>query len=586
MRGLHLLFLGFTGACTATDTAPPGEATRALPRRVSETKQTFPPGTVIELLGAESVREGPARLAQIDGLLRETLRQDLRYDIAAGVEKRDSDLQLSIAIDPQAKVLTASLRRAGTAPLPLTSTGYSDRQFNAGIDELCLGILQALGSGLDNPIEDCARIYSSDPSCIEQTEAGLVALDRGNVLAAVESFQRARSKDSGSTVTILGLGTAQLRAGRAEDAVATARAALEHMSQRMSATTQHRLARLVLLGEVSSDPRRAVANDEALLQLGEASLRERPYDPHGLYSQALALNYLGRFKESEPLLVRVHERWPGVPLVAYHLSFAQLAIDEPEAALQTIEGAERKLPIENVVLPKCLALYHAGHQKELEKYLIRLARKRRGVDDRRPHEIMRMQAAHAILMGKGEAAAEHLLTDMDWLRQRPSILQSLALDFAESGEVLAHLGQYEELAISLQAMDDVRVHAPSFRQAQAYLSALVSIQETGELPANAISTLEGDERFVWSTLLKAALHRRQGELVEEATDLATAIRITDSALTQASLARSFDAMGRADDAKRLRSNLGQRLMVIDLRRPLNHPLLSPARALAFLSINP
>ncbi|MHC5064592.1 MAG: hypothetical protein ACYTG5_11540 [Planctomycetota bacterium] len=586
MRGHHLLLLGIASACTATSPDDRPEAANARLERVSETKETLPAGTVIELLPSEAVRAGRVSLRQVDGLLRESLRQDLRYDIAAGVENCDSNYQLSIAIDPQAKVLTASLHRDGEAPLPLSSAVYLEAELPAAVDRLSLGILQALGSGMREPWEPCSLIYSNDSSCVEQTEAGFEALNRGDVLAAQESFQRARSKDSGCTISLLGLGTAQLRSGRSDDAVETARGALEHMGQRMSATTRHRLARLVLLGEVVSDPRRATENDSALLRLGEASLRERPNDPHGLYSKALALNYLRRFSESSAVLAGLRKRWPGIPLVAYHLSFAELATDKPEAALQAIESAERKLPSESVVLPKCLALYHAGHHEELEKYLARLARQRRGIDDRRPHELMRMQAAHAILMGDRESAAEFMLTDIDWLRQRPSILQSLALDFAESGEVLVHLGYHEELAVRLQALDEVRVHAPYFRQAQAYLAALVSIQALGELPSTAISTLEGEEQFVWSTLLKAALHRRQGELVEEATDLATAIRITDSALVRASLARTMDAMGRDEDANRLRSDLGQRLMVIDLRRPLNHPLLSPARALAYISINP
>ncbi len=585
MRSLILPALCIFTGCASSSPEPRDTGAGALPKIRVAVKQALPRGTLLALQPCEVVRPGKVGRELIDGLMREALRQNTHFDIGAGVEGCDSQFRLVIAIDPQAQVLTASLVVEGRAPLPLCAANYAERGIPAAIDELSSGSLQALGAGKDRSLQPCRTIYSPNPICVRLTEQGIVKLNRGNTEAALRLLRQARAQDPGCTITQVALGSTLLITGQKEAAAKLARGALEHMQGRMAPTTMHRMARLALLVQVAMNANMAAQNDARLLELAEASLRERPHDPHGLYSKALALNYLRRFEESVPMFRDLHQRWPKIAQVAYHLSFAEIATGHAEAALNSIESAARFLPDDSIVLPKSLALYHAGRFVELERYLQRLAQRSVKNGDRKRHEILRIQASLAILTGKREAAAQILLTDMEWLRRRPSLLQSLALDFAENGEVLIQLGFHQDLAPRLQAFDELRIHAPHLRQAQAYIAALISIEEFGTLPQSAIESLEGQNQHVWSSLLKASLHRRNGELAEEARYLATAVRITDSALTRASFARALEALGKKEDAQALRDDLRKRLLAMDLRKPLSHPLLNPARALAFLAVN-
>ncbi|MBK8098493.1 MAG: hypothetical protein IPK26_15395 [Planctomycetes bacterium] len=54
-------------------------------------------------------------------------------------------------------------------------------------------------------------------------------------------------------------------------------------------------------------------------------------------------------------------------------------------------------------------------------------------------------------------------------------------------------------------------------------------------------------------------------------------------LLKAALARNLQAQGRADEAQRLRDALRREMRSIHLRRRLQHPLLAPEQALAWLS---
>ena len=82
-------------------------------------------------------------------------------------------------------------------------------------------------------------------------------------------------------------------------------------------------------------------------------------------------------------------------------------------------------------------------------------------------------------------------------------------------------------------------------------------------------------------MLKAAVHKTRGELLQETAELKTAIRIADSALVRTSLARALRTSGQPELADQLIADMRAQMRSLDLRRPLRHPLLSPGRALAW-----
>src|SRR6185436_11581830 len=92
-----------------------------------------------------------------------------------------------------------------------------------------------------------------------------------------------------------------------------------------------------------------------------------------LLTRAVALNFLSRYAESAPLLRHLAERWPQSAEVAYHLTFAELALHRPEAASAQIQRASARLPRQVVVVPTALAMFHCGKNDELRAFLASLA---------------------------------------------------------------------------------------------------------------------------------------------------------------------------------------------------------------------
>ncbi len=564
--------------------ANPGETpTTAAPVPVAvEAIRTLPAGTRLRLRPCQIVTAGRFETRVFDGLLRETLRQSPHFDIAAGFEDCPSEHELSIAVDPTAARATVSLHRGKAPPLPVTSAELDGTALTTVVDRLALQIRGRLGETVTVMPRPCALIYSADPSCVRGTERALAEIHRASF--ALPRLEDARRRDAGCTLTQTAMLGLQLRTGGDPATIArTAAKTLDLLAARVSTTTQHRLMRLVWLARArDGDPRQA---DRKLLELGEVAHRERPHDPHPIYSQALALNYLGDFERSRPLLTDLRERWPRHAWVAYHLCFAELGTENPSAALETINQAD--LPAGPTIIPRALAMFHSGQHQQLADLLAKLAESaevRASVDGE--HHLLRMRAALAILTNQRETARDHLLADLDWLRQRPSGLATRAFELVETGEVLILLGYGNELSPRLDALMEYAAIAPTLANGLTYLAGLALIHESRTAPTAALRELRSDNRTAWTNQLEAALHRVRGELIDETSKLSTAIRATDSALVRANLARALRTVGRGDDADNLLADLRQRLLRIDLRRPLHHPLLSPAEALAFLATRP
>lgn len=578
--------LAVLAACAGPE-AEPAPRPSAVAHPTVTVARRLPAGTIVALDRCRVVAGSSESATVADGLLREALRLGTHLDIACGIESTGTRWTLVPALDADAGRLSIALVDGTENRPPVTIAGATTgaRPLSDVVDEVAWATRLSLGDPVGGPPPAVAAVYSTSHECVVATERALDDVARGVRGGVAGLVERARRADAGCPITWLAHVTAEFDAGDATGAARRAEQALTILRNRLAPHTRDRLARIMLLARAQSgNAEQAQAADTQLLALGNAVLAERPHDPHGRYSKALALNYLGRFAEAREHLAILRTRWPRVPWVAYHHAFALLATGDPAGALEAIESVQRSLPRQVAVLPTCLAMYHAGQHDELDGYLTRLQQR---ADDEpatpTAHELRRIRAAHAILRGDRATAARLLLDDIDWLGQRPSLLANRAGDLADAGEVLIELGYTDPLAERLPAIQAVPDMSPSVGHALVYLGGLVFAKRGDERAEIAVRSLESQRQTAWSTVLKAAVHNRRGELLDESRELATAVRITDSALVRASFARALDTLGKHDDARRLLGALDEQLATLRLRGPLLHPLLSPGRALAWLS---
>ena len=194
-----------------------------------------------------------------------------------------------------------------------------------------------------------------------------------------------------------------------------------------------------------------------------------------------------------------------------------------------------------------------------------------------------MQSAHALLTDRPREAVGHLLTDLEWIRQRPSKLQNLALDVAEAGEVLVRIGHHDDLRLPLDAFDRLDAKPQLFDDVLVFLSGLIQVTVRRERATAAEASLERSGQQLWSSTLKATAYRQRGELQDELRQCVLAYQTTESPLARASLARVLRAAGSEANAAEVIAELRRTLLTFRLRPPYWHPLLSPANALAYLA---
>ncbi len=587
MRTTGLLLLLFLGACAAGPDAPV-QPSGAAPgnRKVVE----LPPGTILRLTPAEVTAHAKAADASADGdelgkvyldaLWREALRQSNHFDVAAGVEDCAAEHAVALHYDGIARHLATSLLRGGRILAPLASETVTKDQLPQAIDRLALATRAALGEDLQRtqPAVSCVAVLARDPQAVRFHERALREGSRGETGLALQMLRRARGIDPGSPLLAATFAAIALDQGRTEEAERTARQALE-VDSRLTPTVKHRLARTIL---------RAAGKDQELLALADVTLVERPHDPQVLYSRALALNFLSRFPESVVLLRRLAVRWPYNAAATWHLAHAELAAGDAEAALRAIEQAEKRLRPEHTLRPKAMALFQLGRLDELGRLLEDAAAKlpdagAADAGDAREHVLLRMRTSLALLRGDRPRAAELLLEDLEWLRRRPSQLEAHAQDLAEAAEVLVRLGRAADLRARLHAFDAISPLPPIVASALTYAGGLVQLALDPEPPSTAEASLRAAGLVGWSGALRATVLHREGALQAEADAWTEVVQATDSALARAALARVLRSAGQEQQAQNLLTDLRQRLHAIQLRAPGAHPLLSPARALAWLA---
>jgi hypothetical protein len=147
---------------------------------------------------------------------------------------------------------------------------------------------------------------------------------------------------------------------------------------------------------------------------------------------------------------------------------------------------------------------------------------------------------------------------------------------------LVLLGGVADLRPHLAALGRIGAGG-ALADAIAFGNGMCDVVEHGERAKALEATLaRNGGHDAWSNLLAAMAHREKGELGEEFTALSAASRLSDSPLTKAALVRSLRAMGKVTEADALRTALRRELADVQLRRRLQHPLLGPELALAYM----
>jgi len=510
---------------------------------------------------------------------QQALGQTTRFSLAPG--PADALPTVELTIDRQALALTATLVDAGRRSV--LAAGRFDEasatpDLTSAIDRVAWAARLALGERVDAPPSPVAEITSRDPAVVVAVHEARALLEIGSVQAGYRALRRARQRDGGAPFVLQPLASCELLFGNADEAERICREAIGY-ARRSSPQNGHLLGRTLLLAQAGRHPQDVAVYDRRLLDLGTVATRERPHDDEAQYTLALAHNYRAEFERSEPLLRALAQRLPEHAFVHYHLGWALLANGDPAGAAAHLAEAALRIPASWVLLPRAIAMFECGQHAELDE-LLRATLAEHPDDPLLPHQVLRMQAAHAVLLGKPARARELLLADLEWLTRNALVLEQRSGEFAESGELLVRLGGDDRLAALLLAAQQLR-SGTAVADACAYLSGMWQTSTRGRPSDGLVERLQRGGDSAWAARLEAFGHERAGEVGEMQTQLARASRLSSSPMTKALLAKSLCAVGNREEGEALHRALRRELRTIHLRRPCQHPLYGPELAYAF-----
>jgi hypothetical protein len=572
-----IALLALLGACQS--------APKSLPKPTPQVPVVvqWPAGTTFVATVARGLPDVPQWRA-LPIWWRDALGQTVRF-APAHVRLLDTQplprIELAVALGLQQ--LTATLHQ-GSERKVLASTSFAPGSptpnLLLAIDHLAWCTRLSLGEAATEP-KPVQAITSRNAKVVAAVHDAVELMNAGGFASSHRALLVARQRDGGSPFVLDRLAYLELLRGDADTAERISREALTY-DNRASATVQHRLARTLLMARSARKPSDAAGFDRQLATLAAVARRERPHDEEPVWSAALAHNFLGEFQAARPLLEKLRLRQPDNPFIPYHLGWACLGVDDAKSAAVHLADAAVRLPAPWVLLPRAIALYESGRHGDLES-LLHSVRKEYGRDgrDSLTHQVLRMQAAHAILQNQPTRARQLLLEDLRWLQEHPAALSLRVGEFAETGALLARMGSSNDLPVLLGSVQ--RQHSgTAVADASAFVAGMHQVQTTGVRAEKIETALSRDGDSPWSAMLAAFAHERHGEVGDMQTQLARASRLSDSPMTKALLAKSLRAVGKMLEAERLHETMRRELVQLHLRRTCQHPLFGPELAYAFV----
>jgi tetratricopeptide (TPR) repeat protein len=491
--------------------------------------------------------------------------------------------QVQLRISPDSQSLSVVMMQGGKS-WELTQGSYAidstTPDLLLAIDHAAWCTRLALGEKALAP-KPVGAITSRNPSVVVAVADAIELVQTGAFGSAYQTLRKARQRDGGAPYLLDQLASMELLRGNATAAERICREALSY-TDRTSASVEHRLARTLLMARSAMDTQDAGTFDLQLAALATVARRERPYDDEPVWTAALADNFTGKFQQARPLLEHLLDRQPQRAFVPYHLGWSCLGLGDANAAAEHLSKAALRLPTPWVLLPRAIALYEAGQSESLSQLLDSVLQEY-GANSRDTltHQVLRMQAAHAILQGKNDQARRLIMQDFQWLLDNPLALTSNVGDFANEGALLVRLGSSEDLPLMLSRIQ--QTHPGSMvADASAYIAGMHQVQTTGARAQSIETLLSRDGDSAWSSLLEAFAHERVGQVGDMQNALASAARMSSAPMTKALLAKSLDAVGKLQEAQQLRTALRREMTEVHLRRSCEHPVFGPELAYAYL----
>ena len=540
----------------------------------------LPAGSIVRLVGSEGAPAAGSTGEVADGWLREALRQSPWLDIAAGPVQGPSSGAASLRMQFDARSQTVEARLVDDRTL-LATASLQARPVHAAIDELAVRIRLALGDPIEEPPAPLQRIYSADAFVVAACEAAWSMLHEGRFAEAARALAAVRRNDGACAYLLDLAASAAAMQGNPSDARKFAQEALS-LSSRLSPTTTHRLLRTMLLARASLEPQLAARYDEELATLAQVGMRERPHDPEPRLTEVIADNFCARFDHGLARAESLLTRLPSHPAVHYHAGWAALGAGQHKRSADAFRIAAAAMPIGATVVPRSIALFEAGAQTELVALLAATAADPSVQASAALHEVVRMQAAHALLTGDLQRALAHAFEDLDWLRQRPATQSDKAGELAETVETLVRLGAGNRIRPYLTEILDREANT-SLADAAVFGLAMAECASTRTRAETAETGLRRRTAgFLADTLAAFGFHQR-GELAAENQALGAAAAQSSSPLLTAALVQNLRTQGREQDAVRLHEAMRRELTRIHLRRKIQHPLLGIELAYAYLA---
>lgn len=577
-RQRSLLFFALAASCATTSPTPDDVRVPA----DAATVVSLDRGTTVRLVASEGAPGLRSTGEIVDGWFREALRQSDALDFAGGPVAAAPTTQPSVRlrIDANTGLAQAELAGAGGTTL-LAAVAVTADDVPSAIDELAVRVRIALGDPVTTPPRSVARVYSAVPEVVAACERAHEAAAHGEFASAFTMLQRARRLDGACTVLLDAMAATAAMQGDAATALRLAQEALA-LPRRLGPTTTHRLLRTLLLARASLEPELASRYDEELETLGIVATRERPFDPEVRLTKGIAANFLAKFTEARDLLTALASRLPEHAGVAYHLGWAALGTGDGAASARAFANAAKTLPARAVVVPRALAMWSAGDHDALRSMLAEVAEDPAVRAGSAWHEITRMRAAHELLRGENEAAVALVCTDLQWLLEHPATLDQRAGEFADVAETMVRLGQGTRLRPYLLAILEHQANTLLADAATYGLGLAEAATDRNRVPATEDHLRRRGAAF-WADSLRAFGCRQRGELGAENQALGAAATQSSSPLVKAALVQNLRAQGRPEDAATLHRAMQREFSVLHLRRKLEHPLLGPEFAYAYLA---